>query len=947
MTASPHRLGSGPEAGNYYTNDSARESRPDRRDEYYAKDGDGIWWSTGETIVRNGAAIDRQSFRDLCTGIDPRTGKPLVRGAGPSHHAGTDITMTPGKSVSVLWAAGDALQRAIIEAAHRRAVTRALQLIVDEEMVVVRSGAGGALRHKPGDLIVGRFDHYTTREGDPNTHSHCVLLNVAGAPAEARSGRYRYQHLTTDPEQIFKLQRMIGAAYRAELASGLAQQLGVRFREAGQGQWEIAGISQEILDAFSKRSAQIADYAGPDASPAQREVAALATRKGKEHVPTGEELEARWRTELATLAADPWEQMRAPALEMEREPAEQTFDPPELPGDGPVARAASGLFRTGSVIERKDLLQRAFELAGLAGLSPDAVETELRSLQNDGRLLRLDNEDRPQRWTTPGIAACEAAMLQAARRPDERDWITQPSVDDALAEAAHLSGEQRDAVRMAASRDGVAIVEAGAGTGKTTTARALVDAAHRSGLKVIGLAPSWVAADELAASTEIGAEAIARWRHDREHGRTAALDERTLIILDEAGMVGMRDMVAVLTAARDAGSKVVLIGDRRQLASVSGASALRAVAEIVERSAVMTEVRRQEADWQKAATVVMARGDSAAGLRAYAMHDRVELVSGDEAAQVRTIAAWQELRQMHGEDVLIITRRNADAADLNRKARAALRQEGRLGPDLIVLPSIDRSDRKVDLPLAIGDRIRFGETLPQHGIRNGNRATVRAIGAATESPRVTLDLDDGRRLDLAWHELAREPRYGRKPTPPRIVHALAGTAHSVQGRSASASVVHLARETDAREIYVSLSRHRHDARIIVERDRLDALCRRRQADPRMPASDAAIQEKLFGESGLYRDKANVVDYVCDREAFFRTGTVSMDEAGSHRTAGALLATRLLLQALGWLRRSRHTLSRLGVVLTAEPAKRARTVGKLPDRIRALLQPNREPPSYSR
>lgn len=444
MTASPHRLGAGPEAGNYYTNDSAREARPDRRDEYYAKDGRGIWWSTGETIVRNGAAIDRQSFRDLCAGIDPRTDNALVRGAGASHNAGTDITMTPGKSVSVLWMAGDAGQREIIEAAHRGAVCRALQLVVDEELVVVRSGAGGVIRHRPSDLIVGLFDHFTTREGDPNVHSHCVIMNLAGAPAEALSGRYRYRHLTTDPEQVFRLQRMIGAAYRAELASELAQHLGAQFREAGQGQWEIDGISTEVLAAFSKRSSQIEAYAWPNASPAQREIAALATRKGKKQVPTGDELEARCRSELAALGVDPWEQMRAPAIGIGPDLPDLPFDPPELPGDGPVARAASLLFRTESVIERRDLLQRAFELAGLAGLGPDTVEAELAALQNDGRLLRLDDEARPQRWTTSGIAAREAAMLRAALRPDEHDWITRPALNEALSAATHLSGEQQE-----------------------------------------------------------------------------------------------------------------------------------------------------------------------------------------------------------------------------------------------------------------------------------------------------------------------------------------------------------------------------------------------------------------------------------------------------------------------------------------------------------------------
>ena len=944
MTASPHRLGAGPEAGNYYTKDSAREARLDRRDEYYAKDGDGVWWSTGETIVRNGAAIDRQSFRDLCAGIDPRTGNALVRGAGASHNAGTDIVMTPGKSVSVLWMAGDPQQREIIEAAHRNAVSRALQLIVDEEMVVVRSGAGGAIRHKPADLIVGRFDHFTTREGDPNCHTHCVVMNVAGVPAEALSGRYRYKHLTTDPEQVFKLQRMIGAAYRAELAAELAQHLGVRFREAGQGQWEIAGISQELLDRFSKRSAQIEDYAGLGASPTQREIAALATRQGKDQVPTGDELEARWRAELAALAVDPWQQIRAPASEIERTASGPEIDPPELPGEGPVARAASELFRHESVIERKDLLQRAFELAGLAGLSPDTVAAELAALQDDGRLLRLDDEARPQRWTTPAIAACEAAMLRSAERPDERDWLAEAAVDAALTAAPHLSGEQRDAVRSVASRDGVVLIEAGAGTGKTTTARALVDAAHRSGLKVVGLSPSWVAADELAASTGIAAQAIARWRHDRAHGGGPPLDDQTLVILNEAGMVGTRDMEAVLTAARDAGSKVVLVGDRRQLASVAGARALRAVADMIARSAAMTEVRRQEVDWQKAATVVMARGDSEAGLRAYAMHDRLELVSGSEAAQERTIAAWRELRQAYGDDVLIVTRRNDDAADLNRKARELLKQDGRLGPDAIALPSIDRADKPVRLALAIGDRLRFGETLPEHGIRNGNRATVRAIVLTeSETPRVTLDLDDGRSLEVKWRELAREPRYGRKRTPPRIVHAYAGTAHSVQGRSAAASVVHIARETDAREVYVGLSRHRHDTRIIVERDRLDALCRQRQADPRLPASNTAVQERLFAEAARYRDKANVIEHVADREAFLRRGDVRLAQVERGRTTSTLLASRLLRDAMRWLKRSSHALTRLSVALSVQRdgTVQARTGETLARRIEGLLRPGRE------
>ncbi|KPF67278.1 conjugal transfer protein [Bosea sp. AAP35] len=910
----PHRLGNGAQAGNYYTSDSRREARPDRRDDYYAKDGGGIWWSSGETLVRHGAAIDLASFKDLCAGVDPSTGQPLVRGAGSTHWAGVDCCFTSGKSVSVLWMAGSEEQRALIEAAHRQAVDEALRFLIDEQLIAVRSGAGGIDRHVPTDLIVGRFDHHTTREGDPNLHTHCVVMNVAGAPAEALSGRYRFRHLTIDPDESYRWQLAVGSVFRGALARELKRRFDVSFREAGQGQWEIAGIDPDLLSAFSKRSAQIDDYAGPDATTAQREIAALATRKGKDLVPTGEELEARWCDELATLAIDPWAQALAKdhSRFADHEPdvdRDRPFDPPEIPADGFVARAASQLFTHESVIDRKSLLQTSLELAALDGQALESVMAELATLEREGVLVALGSQPRSMRWTTPGIAAAEAAMLRAAQRPDERDWITADAMEAAFRAAPHLSEEQREAAQELLTRHGVSIVEAGAGTGKTTMASAIVDAARRSGLEVIGLASQWMAADEFASSTGIAAQSIARWRHDRASGSAPPMNDASLIIVDEAGMVGTRDMAAVLTAAQEAGAKVWLLGDRKQLASVSAGSALRAVAQVVERSAVMSEVRRQQVDWQRAATVIMARGDSETGLRAYAMNDRLELISGSDAAQDRVIARWQEQRSLHGDDVIIVTARNADASSLNRKARRALRSEGKLGPDLVELPTIDRSGKAAKLALAVGDRIRFGETLPQHGIRNGHQATIESV-TRDDAGQIIISFShqDGRKLSLPWSSLAREPRFRRKPTAPRIVSGIAGTAYAVQGRTASATIFYLANATDAREIYVGLSRHRHDARIVVERDRLDALCRQRQADSRLPASTEAVREKLFGEAARYREKSNVIDFVEDQPSFIRDGVIrQMAERLDMGTSRATRAARRLLEVVSWLRLDRLSL----------------------------------------
>jgi len=893
VTASLHRIGAGSQAGLYYTNDAAREARPDRRDEYYSRSGDGVWWSSGESVVRHGAPIDVASFRDLCAGKDPRTGKALVRGAGEGHWAGLDVTFTPGKSVSILWMAGTVEQREKIEKAHQSAVSRALQFILDEKLISVRQGAGGAEHGSPSDLIVARFTHFTTREGDPNIHSHNVIMNVAGAPTDRSYDRYATQHLTIEPRKLFQWQLALGAAYRSALAEKLSVE-GLQPRPAGRGQWEIAGLPQQLIDLFSKRSRQIEEKVGRGASASQKEIAALQTRNAKETVPTGKELEQRWRTELASTGIAPWEAVLQPAHQAiennrTRDAEREIFDPPEIAGQGPVAVAASGLFRHESVIERRRLMEAGLVEAALQQQGPEAVYKGLAKLEASGDLLRLSADC----WTTPAIAACEAAMLRAAHRPQEREWFEQDVLAATIGQAEHLSSEQREAVLQAARTDGVTVIEAGAGTGKTTLARVIVDAARASGLKVIGLAPSWIAADELSKSTRIESAAISRWRYDYERAASAQLDAATVILVDEAGMVGTRDMSAILTAAHEKGAKVVLMGDRRQLASVPGASALHAVSDVVQQVAILDSVRRQTVDWQKAASILMARGDAEAGLRAYAANGRLDLIDGEKAAMERVISIWSEQRARHGDDVLIVTRRNADCAALNSIAREALKAEKRIHGDDVSAPALDREDKPVNLSLAPGDKIRFGENLPHLGIRNGSRGAIEKIDiTSAQDLRISIKLEDGRLIEDDWKNFARE-RLGKKILPPRIVHSYAGTVYAAQGRTVAESVVYLRTSTDSRELYVGLTRHRHDARVVVERGRLDALCRQGQTDHRISPTKAAIRERLFDEARQYREKANVVDYCADRAAFARTGDIELPPNAKSRLERTIFATRAL------------------------------------------------------
>lgn len=179
-----------------------------------------------------------------------------------------------------------------------------------------------------------------------------------------------------------------------------------------------------------------------------------------------------------------------------------------------------------------------------------------------------------------------------------------------------------------------------------------------------------------------------------------------------------------------------------------------------------------------------------------------------------------------------------------------LRSEDRLlGPDL-TLPAVGR-DRKIgQIELARGDRIRFGENLPQFRIRNGTRGTIDRIGPADCKTKLTIRLDDGRLIEAPWTSLVREQPEGLL-LPPRITLAYAATAYSVQGRTSAAAVLYIAKPTDAREIYVAPTRHKIDAYVVAERARLEAAAQRRQPDARIAPADILTREQLFPEARTY------------------------------------------------------------------------------------------------
>ena len=178
--------------------------------------------------------------------------------------------------------------------------------------------------------------------------------------------------------------------------------------------------------------------------------------------------------------------------------------------------------------------------------------------------------------------------------------------------------------------------------------------------------------------------------------------------------------------------------DQRQLEAVGAGGPLRIVADALERETTLAQVRRQQISWQREASIAMASGDVATGVQAYLDHGAVETVEGRDATLARSISAWTELRQRHGEDVLLITRRNRDAVDLNRSARAILKAENRIAIEETAFASTDREGKTVPIQVSTGDLLRFGQTNPALGLRNGSILKVEAVSQNGGDTRVVF-----------------------------------------------------------------------------------------------------------------------------------------------------------------------------------------------------------------
>lgn len=376
-----------------------------------------------------------------------------------------------------------------------------------------------------------------------------------------------------------------------------------------------------------------------------------------------------------------------------------------------------------------------------------------------------------------------------------------PSVLRDVTSAPELGKEQRQALAHLLADEGLALLVGFAGSGKSRLLGAARAAWERAGYRVRGAALAGIAAEGLEAGSGIASRTLASWEHAWKQGREL-LAKGEVLVIDEAGMIGSRQLERVLATARAAHAKVVLVGDPEQLQAIEAGAAFRALLDR-HRPATLAQVQRQRSVWMQAATRDLATGRTAEALRRYAGAGMIHASATREHAQERLVAQWDFDRlERPARAQLMLAYTRADVRVLNELARERMRDSGHLGEDRDV--RTERGPRR----MAVGDRVLFLRNERSLKVKNGTLGELRSLrGNVLE---VQLD-EAGRRGAGALIQFDLRD-YAN------LDHGYATTIHKSQGTTVGRSYVLASAPMDRHATYVALSRHTGRADLHYGRD---------------------------------------------------------------------------------------------------------------------------------
>ncbi len=787
-----------PGRADYYLTAVARGD-DDGVEGYYLSRGEepGRWLGHGAATLGLEGEVTGEQLRAVLDARHPATGEQLAR--HPARKVpGFDHTFRAPKSVSLLWALGDRATADEVVAAQDAAVDAAIGYL-QRAAAFTRRGAGGAETVKADGFVAAAFRHRTSRADDPLLHTHVLVANLARTSDD---GVWR----TLDSRKLFAHAKTAGVLYQAHLRQQLTVRLGVAWQPVVNGYADIDGVDRQLIETFSQRRAAIVDHMASrgEASAAAAQTATLATRSAKTGHPSEAELRRDWARRALTAGVP---------VDWHRRLIERTsWEPPDLGELYRMLVVEEGLTETTSTFARRDVLQ---QLAGRlpAGASVTYLEEAADAViahdpdqlvalgvtrghltgldvirRGDGRLVPVDPNER--RYTTKGLLLTEQrAINRAMGRLDAGIAEADAGRREVAVGRRRLTKEQEAMVRrLVGSGAGGEVVAGKAGTGKTYALDAAREAWEASGVRVTGVALAARAALELQESAGIRSVTLARlFGRVDDHRAGSPLAPGSVLVVDEAGMIGTRQLARLLDHAEAQQVKVVLVGDPKQLPEIDAGGLFRALTTRLP-AIELNDNRRQHHQWEQAALDELRHGNPDTALAAYREHDRIRAADTPEQLRDRLVDDWWSTAKDDLPGSLMIALRRHDVDDLNQRARAKMLAAGRLtGPALTTSEGTE---------LQAGDRIVCLRNHRKLGVVNGTRATITRIQTSDRAVDAVDDRGVRRRLPADYLDAGH------------VKHGYAITGHKAQGLTCDHTYT-LGTETLYREWgYVAMSRGR-------------------------------------------------------------------------------------------------------------------------------------------
>jgi len=440
------------------------------------------------------------------------------------------------------------------------------------------------------------------------------------------------------------------------------------------------------------------------------------------------------------------------------------------------------------------------------GMARDIADARRAVLGHRDVLALHDREtgEAAGRFTTVGVREQERAALAdgAAVAGARHHQGVKARYQEAALEGRTLRDDQRAAFEHAVSAGGLKLVEGRAGTGKSYTLAAVRDAHERAGYRVVGLAPTNAVAQDLKADGFTEAGTVHSALFGIKNGRSPGWDSRTVLVVDEAAMLDSRVTGELLAEARQAGAKVVLTGDDRQLASIERGGLFTELRK-AHGAAEITEVTRQRVGWQRQAARDLAEGRFDTAVQAFDRHGAVTWTADQEAARAALVARWtaDTVADPHASR-FVFAYTNAEVDRLNAELRGVRRDRGELAS-----PDTQLATKHGEAAFAAGDRVQFTDTAKKLGIHNGNAGTITGLDRATGQVRVQLDAPAGKEgRVVTWS--AADGFDGFR-------HGYAGTIYKGQGKTLDHTYLLHTRHWRAAASYVALTRQRESAQVFV------------------------------------------------------------------------------------------------------------------------------------